>query len=100
MTAAQSELWAGKQGGIVGERERPSGPAHSKARPTKCAKLRRLLADGRWHSMRELQDVAGWRYGGRLFDCKIGRDGGEPMDHETKRDEAGCVWYRRKGATQ
>ncbi|MFZ5469457.1 MAG: hypothetical protein ACOZIN_08475 [Myxococcota bacterium] len=32
--------------------------------------LRALLADGRWHGIRELHEVAGWRYGARIFDLR------------------------------
>lgn len=62
------------------------------AKRTKADALLDLLSDGAWHSMRELQAVAGWRYGGRLHDLK--RRG---VGHEIKRDEAGCYWYRIAG---
>lgn len=61
---------------------------------TNCSRLRALLSDGAWHSMRELQEVAGWRYGGRLHELKHGKDGGPPMDHETRREKSGEVFYR------
>lgn len=66
----------------------------SGAPQTNCSRLRALLLDGAWHSMRELQEVAGWRYGGRLHELKHGKDGGPPVDHETRREKSGEVFYR------
>lgn len=33
-------------------------------------KLRRLLSDGAVHHMRELHAVAGWRFGGRIYELR------------------------------
>lgn len=32
--------------------------------------IRALLADGKLHTMRELMEVGGYRYGGRLFELR------------------------------
>ena len=67
--------------------------------PTKTAALRALLADGKKHSQQELQDVAGYRYGGRLFDAHHQTDFGTgegPLHYEKireHRDDA-RVFYR------
>jgi hypothetical protein len=42
--------------------------------PSKAAALHLLLSDLQWHSQRELQDVAGMRFGARLFDLHNVRD--------------------------
>jgi hypothetical protein len=36
----------------------------------KARALLRLLSDGRWHRQDELAEVAGFRYGARLWDLK------------------------------
>lgn len=51
---------------------------------TKCAALRKLLSDGRWHSMQEMQDAGGFRYGGRVEEIRKGKDGLPPLDIETR----------------
>ena len=48
--------------------------------PTNAAKLRALLADYRWHDMREMQEAAGFRYGARLLELKR-----EPVDGDSSR---------------
>src|SRR5687767_7557434 len=59
----------------------------------KVPKWRRLLdlmQDGRWYSMRQLAEVAGWRYGGRLYDLKQ-----HGWDHEYRaRGTEGELEYR------
>jgi hypothetical protein len=65
--------------------------------PRRCELLRELLADGRWHTMDELREVAGWRYGARLYELRRGRDGGRPLGVELR----GCgslVEYRQEVA--
>jgi len=58
---------------------------------TRCEALRRLLADGRWHHMRELQEAGGYRYGARLWSNRQ-----RGFDHEVKRDpKTGAYLYRR-----
>jgi hypothetical protein len=67
------------------------------ARETACARLRKLLADGAWHSALELQEVAGFRYGGRLFELRRGDDGGPALDVEAEARAGGARqlwWYR------
>ena len=64
---------------------------------TRCERLRKLLRDGRWHSMVAVMSAGGWRYSARLYDIGYGKDGGRPMLHEVKRDKRGCFWYRRGG---
>lgn len=71
------------------------------ARETACARLRKLLADGQWHSALELVDVAGLRYGGRLHELRRGLDGGPPLDVESQARQQGRrqVWaYRAANA--
>jgi hypothetical protein len=67
------------------------------ARETACARLRTLLADGRWHSALELVEAGGLRYGGRLHEIRRGEDGGRPLDVEAEpREHAGRqVWHYR-----
>ena len=39
-----------------------------------------LLSDGRWHSARELTEVAGWRYSARLHEL---REDGYKIERQT-----------------
>ena len=39
-------------------------------RASKRDALLALLSDGRWHSARELTEVAGWRYSARLHELR------------------------------
>jgi hypothetical protein len=41
-----------------------------KSAPSKREALQRLLADGKWHHMSELQKVGGARYGARLLELR------------------------------
>lgn len=59
----------------------------------RCAGLRSLLSDSRWHSMDELRNVAGWRYGARLLEVRRGHDGGRPVEVEKER-RGDVFWYR------
>jgi hypothetical protein len=52
--------------------------------PDRCERLRGLLADGKWHLAAELRDVAGWRYGARLYEVRRGEDGGPPLTVEVR----------------
>lgn len=67
------------------------------ARETACARLRTLLGDRAWHSALELVDVAGLRYGGRLFELRRGLDGGPALDVEGEARAHGnrTVWWYR-----
>ncbi len=64
------------------------------AEKDKCLALRSLLADGRWHGMAELQDVAGYRYGGRVHEVRRGDDGRPPLTVEAKRGARNEWQYR------
>ena len=48
-----------------------------------------MMADEQWHSMRELQAVGGWRYGGRLYELKS-----KGWDHEVETRAGGERFYR------
>jgi len=67
------------------------------ARRTACTRLRKLLADGRWHSALELVEVGGLRYGGRLHEIRRGQDGAPALDVECEAREQGGrqVWFYR-----
>ncbi len=67
------------------------------ARENARARLRKLLADGRWHSALELVDVGGLRYGGRLHEIRRGLDGAPALDVESEARPLGGrnVWYYR-----
>lgn len=67
------------------------------ARGSACARLRALLADGRWHSALELVDAGGLRYGGRLHEIRRGLDGEPALDVEAEAREHGRrqVWHYR-----
>ncbi len=69
------------------------------ARENACVRLRKKLADGRWHSALELVEVAGLRFGGRLFEIRRGLDGGPALDVEAEARERGArqVWFYRLG---
>jgi hypothetical protein len=67
------------------------------ARGNACSRLRRLLADGKWHSALELVEVGGLRYGGRLHEIRRGLDGAPALDVEAEaREHRGrqVWWYR------
>lgn len=55
-----------------------------RARANACARLRALLADGRWHDAPELVQVGGLRYGGRLHEIRRGQDGAPALDVEAE----------------
>jgi hypothetical protein len=67
------------------------------ARRGACARLRRVLADGAWHSALELLEVGGLRYGGRLHEIRRGDDGGQPLavEGEPRSGERGRLWFYR-----
>lgn len=59
--------------------------------PTKSDRLRELLADGRWHSQQSMQQVAGMRFGARLFDLHNEADiatGRMPVHYRKRTDAA------------
>jgi hypothetical protein len=66
-------------------------------RENACARLRKLLADGRWHDAPELADVGGLRYGGRLYEIRHGQDGAPALDVEAEPHAHGGrqVWRYR-----
>lgn len=66
-------------------------------RPKVLAALRELLADGDWHTMEELERIAGRRYGARLFELRRGEDGRPPAVVEVKTEGGGCYEYRQTG---
>lgn len=47
--------------------------------PTRCARLRQLLGDWRWHTHAELTAAGGARFGARLEEIRNGWDGGRPI---------------------
>jgi hypothetical protein len=66
-------------------------------RPKVLAALRELLGDHEWHSMAELEAVAGRRYGARLFELRRGEDGRPPSVIEVRTEGGGCYEYRQTG---
>lgn len=66
------------------------------ARSTACARLRALLADGRWHSALELVDHGGLRYGGRLYEIDTGSMASRPSTSRPRPASTGGV---RSGTT-
>ncbi len=67
------------------------------SRENRCVKLRRLLADGEWHSALELHDTAGMRFGGRLHELRRGLDGLPALDviGEARAHAGRTVWWYR-----
>lgn len=63
--------------------------------PTKCAALRRLLADGEFHSGEELRRVAGWRFSARLMELRTGEDGDVPLEVEKRCVGGDVAWEYR-----
>jgi hypothetical protein len=59
-------------------------PLFARKAPDRCARLRALLADGRWHLAAELREVAGWRYGARLYEVRRGDDKRPPLTVEVR----------------
>lgn len=59
-------------------------PLFARKAPGRCERLRALLADGRWHLADELREVAGWRYGARLYELRHGLDGGPAITVEVR----------------
>lgn len=57
------------------------------------ARLRRLLADGRWHGSDELVAAGGLRFGARLLELRRGLDGRPPLDVDT--DQHDGKWRYR-----
>lgn len=66
-------------------------------RPAVLKKLRDLFADSEWHSMAELEAVAGRRYGARLYELRRGEDGRPPAIVEVRSEGGGCYEYRQTG---
>jgi hypothetical protein len=96
--------WAEAADGDEGLDRNESGPSRLeleagevRARANACARLRALLADGRWHEAPELVEVGGLRFGGRLFEIRRGLDGAPSLDVEAEpRPRAGrVVWAYR-----
>lgn len=69
-------------------------PLWARKMPTRCERLRELLGDGKWHTMDELREVAGWRYGARLLELRRGIDKGPPLEVETRMTGGGLYEYR------
>lgn len=65
---------------------------------SKTQALRQLLADGRWHDMRAMQEAGGFRYGGRLLEIRRGEDGLPALEVEA-RGKANAWEYRAKHPT-
>ncbi|MBK9519394.1 MAG: hypothetical protein IPO09_19050 [Anaeromyxobacter sp.] len=69
-------------------------PLFARSMPGRCAALRDLLRDGKWHLADKLRQVAGWRYGARLHEVRQGQDGGPCIVVEV-RAYAGSHEYRQ-----
>jgi hypothetical protein len=54
------------------------------ARTSHRARLRAALADGQWHSSAELAEIAGLRFGGRVYELRRGADGLAALDIEAE----------------
>lgn len=70
-------------------------------RAGKAAALRRLLADGAWHTATELEAVGGRRYGARLHEIRRGDDGRPAVEIEGQRRggaRGDCEWRYREEA--
>jgi len=68
----------GERAFFAANRKWPEPPRHrhwKQREPSRCARLRELLADGLWHDMKELRHAGGWRYGARLLSLRTGSDG-------------------------
>jgi hypothetical protein len=80
-----------------GEHQKPKG--WKAAAPTRCQRLRELLADRAWHSHAEMTQVGGARFGARLLEMRRGQDGGTPWDVEVRsaEDDDRRTEYRLKG---
>lgn len=52
-----------------------ASPARPDFADNACGRLRRLMADGAWHSSGELEHVGGRRFPARLHDIERGADG-------------------------
>jgi hypothetical protein len=76
--------------------ERTQLPLFARKMPDRCDRLRQLLGDGRWHMAEELREVAGWRYGARLYEVRRGDDKGPPLTVEV-RAVGGTHEYRQVG---
>ena len=63
--------------------------------PTKCAALRRLLADGCWYAADELRRAAGWRFSARLMELRTGEDGDVPLEVEKRCVGGDVAWEYR-----
>lgn len=62
---------------------------------TKTQLLRRLLADGRWHSSSALVAAGcGYRYGAVIERVRKGRDGQPPLTIETRQVSVARYEYR------
>lgn len=61
------------------------------------AALRDLFADGEWHGGDELRQVAGWRYGARLFELRRGEDGRPPLVIDVRCESGGLYEYQCTG---
>lgn len=67
--------------------------------PTRCQRLRALLASGEWRSHAEMTQAGGARFGARLLELRRGSDGGTPLEVESRilGDDNRRVEYRLIG---
>jgi hypothetical protein len=80
----------------------PAAAGELELRGGACARLRRLLADGTWHSTGELIEAAGHRFGARLLEIRRGRDGRPVLaiEREQRREGGRQVWFYRAVAAE
>jgi hypothetical protein len=80
-----------------GEHAKPKG--WKAAAPTRCERLRALLASGQWRSHAEMTAAGGARFGARLLELRRGQDGGTPLEVESRivGDDDRRVEYRLVG---
>jgi hypothetical protein len=65
-----------------GEHAKPKGWKASA--PTRCQRLRALLASGEWRSHAEMTQAGGARFGARVLELRRGADGGPPLAIESR----------------
>lgn len=93
MSVAGLPLFEAHSEPLPKKRERKPAVGWEGKQPGRCADLRALLSDGKWHPMGELREVAGWRYGARLLEIRRGLDGWPPIAVEKRRE--GDLWLYR-----
>lgn len=69
------------------------------AAPTRCQRLRALLASGEWKSHAEMTAAGGARFGARVLELRRGADGLPPLAIETRMagDDDRATEYRCTG---